>query len=42
MLFRSDESIKDENDAENGLPEMHDGMFVVVAAAALRTVLVLA
>ena len=31
--------VEDEDDAEDGLPEMHDGMFVVVAAAALRPVL---
>ena len=29
-----DEGVEDEDDAEDGLPEMHDGMFVVVAAAA--------
>jgi hypothetical protein len=35
-----DEGVEDEDDAEDGLPEMHDGMFVVVAAAAFRPVLV--
>ena len=35
-----DEGVEDEDDAENGLPEMHDGMLVVVAAAAIRPVLV--
>ena len=31
-----DEGVEDEDDAEHGLPEMHDGMLVVVAAAAIR------
>ena len=35
-----DEGVEDEDDAEHGLPEMHDGMLVVMAAAALRPVLV--
>ena len=35
-----DEGVEDEDDAQHGLPQMHDGMFVVVAAAALRPVLV--
>ena len=35
-----DEGVEDENDAGDGLPQMHDGMFVVVAAAAIRPVLV--
>ena len=33
-----DEGVEDENDAEDGLPQMHDGMFVVMAAT--RPVLV--
>ena len=37
-----DEGVEDEDDAEDGLPEMHDGMFVVVAAAAIVIVFVLA
>jgi hypothetical protein len=36
-----DKGVKDENDARNGLPQMHDGMFVVMATAALRPVLVM-
>ena len=37
-----DEGVEDEDDAENGLPQMHDGMLVavVMAAAAIRPVLV--
>ena len=37
-----DEGVQDENDASDRLPEMHDGMFVVVAAAAIVIVFVLA
>ena len=33
-----DVGVEDENDAEDGLPEMHDGMFVIMAA--IRPVLV--
>ena len=36
-----DEGVEDEDDARDGLPQMHDGVFVVVAAAALRSVRVL-
>ena len=31
-----DEGVQHENNAGDRLPEMHDGMFVVVAAAAIR------
>ena len=37
-----DEGVEDEDDAEDGLPEMDGGMFVVVAAAAIVVVLVVA
>jgi hypothetical protein len=36
-----DEGIKDKDDAQHGLPQMHDGMFVVVTTAAVRPVLLM-